>query len=375
MVDGQGRHAEVAGGGFAGLAAAAALAQRGWSVTMHEKGAELRALGAGIVMWNNSLKVLDALGMLSVLIPRSMTPPFYETRVQNEIVSQEDFDGLHWRTMTRKDLHQVMVDGAMRLGVEIRVDSEVVAADPSGWIELANGERREADLVVGADGVASKVRESIGFGQKRSRYDDGITRLIVPRNKEKLGPGNWDNVIDFWRFEPRVLRVLYVPCNENDLYIALMAPIADKEGSTVPISLDLWAEHFPHLRPILEPAAKLHGRYDGYQTNVLDTWSAGSVALVGDAGHAMCPALGQGAGCALVNAYTLAQNVSDPAFLTIADALQAWEIEERPYTDRCQSRSAFFADTRSMSKGNQFTDEVLETAKYDPTAKTALGAL
>jgi 2-methyl-3-hydroxypyridine 5-carboxylic acid dioxygenase len=165
-----------------------------------------------------------------------------------------------------------------------------------------------------------------------------------------------------------VLRVLYVPCNDDELYIALMSPVDDKEGSAVPINLDVWVENFPHLEPILTPAARIHGRYDGYQTNVLDNWTNGVVALVGDSAHAMCPALAQGAGCAMGNAYTLAVAASTSTGDLAAD-LVSWEAQERGITDRCQSRSAYFAETRSMAKGNQFTTEMLETAIYDPTAR------
>jgi 2-methyl-3-hydroxypyridine 5-carboxylic acid dioxygenase len=367
----QNRAAQVVGAGFAGLTAATTLAQRGWDVTVHERAAELRALGAGIVLWNNSLRVIEALGLLDELERRSMVPPFYETRIHNETVSREDFGGLPWRSMTRKDLHDVLVEGAMAAGVKIVVDSEVVAAKPEGSVTLADGTEIKADLVIGADGVRSKVRDSIGFDQERTTSRDGITRLIVPRNKDLLGPGDWDNVIDFWNFEPRVLRVLYVPCNDDELYIALMSPADDSEGSAVPINLDVWVENFPHLEPILIPAAKIHGRYDRYQTNVLSSWTNGRVALVGDSAHAMCPALAQGAGTAMSNAYTVAEAATQSSSGDLADTLVAWEKAERGITDRCQSRSAYFAETRSMSKGNQFTQEMLETAIYDPTATKA----
>ena len=55
-------HAEIAGAGFAGLAAAIALRQRGWTVRVHEKEAALRAFGAGIFVWENGLRVLHAIG-------------------------------------------------------------------------------------------------------------------------------------------------------------------------------------------------------------------------------------------------------------------------------------------------------------------------
>ncbi|MDI2098602.1 FAD-dependent oxidoreductase [Ruicaihuangia caeni] len=369
MSESNGRHAEVAGGGFAGLTVATALAQRGWSVTLHEKGDELRAFGAGIVLWHNSLEVLKAIGAYEPLLPKSMVPPFYETRMHNVTQSKEDFWGLEWRTMTRQDLHETLVDAARNSGVDIRVASEVVSADPAGSVTLASGEVRKADLVIGADGVASKVRDSNHFELERTKSRDGITRLIVPRRKEDLGPGEWDNVIDFWNLEPRVLRVLYVPCNDDELYLALMAPIEDKEGSAVPINYDVWVESHPYLAPVLEEAAKIHGRYDGYQTTVLKQWTKGRIALIGDAGHAMCPALAQGAGTAMSNAYTVAVAATEAANADLPQALVDWEARERQITDECQERSAWFAETRSMAKGNQFTPQMLETARYDPTTR------
>src|ERR1035438_9188608 len=55
-------HAEIAGAGFAGLTAAIALRRRGWTVRVHEKDAALRAFGAGIFIWENGLRVLQAIG-------------------------------------------------------------------------------------------------------------------------------------------------------------------------------------------------------------------------------------------------------------------------------------------------------------------------
>ncbi len=363
-----GRHAEISGAGFAGLTAATALALRGWTVRLHEKAPELREQGAGIVLWHNSLKVLKAIGAYDEVMSDSMTPPYYETRVQHESVSHEDFGGLPWRTMTRPHLHKCLLNAAIRAGVEIRTGSEVVAADPRGTLTLASGEVLKADLVVGADGVKSVVRDSIGFKQERWRSRDGITRFLVPRHKAELGPGEWDNVIDFWMLTPRYLRVLYVPCNERELYIALGAPRSDEQGSRTPIDLDLWTSTYPELTPVLRSAAVASDpRYYGYQTTVVEEWSRGRVALVGDSAHAMCPALAQGAGCAMTNAYTLAEAATEAADDEMEGALARWERLERPITDRCQKRSADYAATRGMAEGNQFTIENLETALYDPT--------
>ncbi|MER6530194.1 NAD(P)/FAD-dependent oxidoreductase [Streptomyces sp. NPDC001508] len=364
----RGRHAEVSGAGFAGLTAATALAQRGWTVRIHEMGAELREQGAGIVLWHNSLKVLKAIGAYDEVMADSMTPPWYETRFQHDSLSHEDFGGLPWRTLTRPHLHKSLLNAALRAGVEICTGSEVVSADPRGRITLASGETLDADLVVGADGVKSKVRDSIGFAQERWKSGDGIIRLLVPRHRAELGPGEWDNVIDFWNLDPRYLRVLYVPCNERELYIALGAPRDDEQGSRTPIDLDLWTSAYPELTPVLRSAAQARDpRYYGYETTYVAEWRRGVVALVGDAAHAMPPALAQGAGCAMANAYTLAVAATEAADGELEEAMERWEQLERPFTDRCQQRSADFAATRRMAEGSQFTLENLETAIYDPT--------
>lgn len=363
------RHAEISGAGFAGLTAAAALAQRGWTVRVHERAPELRTEGAGIVLWNNSLQVLDKVGAIHDIMSDSMTPPAYETRMNNVIQSQETMEGIRWRTMTRAHLYNSLLTAAREAGAEVVPGSEVTGATEDGQLTLASGETTQADLVVGADGVGSAVRDSLGVPLTRQRSGDGITRFLVPRRKaelQKLEPDTeWDNVIDFWNLEPRVLRILYTPANERELYIALMSPSADAQGSKVPIDLDLWTSVFPQLAPVLEDAATIPGRYYGYQTTRLENWTTGRVALIGDAAHAMCPALAQGAGCAMQNAYTLA--VAATAAADIPSALTEWERLERPYTDRAQDRSQWFADTRSMAEGNQFKGEMVETALYNPT--------
>jgi 2-methyl-3-hydroxypyridine 5-carboxylic acid dioxygenase len=165
-----------------------------------------------------------------------------------------------------------------------------------------------------------------------------------------------------------VQRILYSPCNDQELYLGLMAPAADERGSRVPIDLEYWLEMFPFLEPVLVEAAKLQtARYDRYETAKLDSWTRGKVALVGDAAHAMCPALAQGAGCAMVNAYSLAMELEE--IPSVEEALPSWEKRIRPITDLCQAISGEYAANRSLSKGNQFTARALETARYDPTRR------
>ena len=112
--------------------------------------------------WHNGLRALELIGALDEVVANSTRPPIYETRVQNRTVSREKLPGMLFRVMTRQHLHSAILAAARREGVDIVVDSEVVSADPAGAVTLASGQVLRADLVVGADGVGSAVRDSSG---------------------------------------------------------------------------------------------------------------------------------------------------------------------------------------------------------------------
>lgn len=366
-------HAEIAGAGFAGLTAAIALSQRGWTVRVHEMAPELRAFGAGIYIWENGLRVLAAIGAYEDVLAGAHEARVYETRHENRLVGMHEFSvaacGSRMLTMTRQHLYGAIVAAAARAGVDVVTSSEVIGAEPDGTLLTAAGGRHRADLVIGADGVKSKVRDALSLLKERQVYDDGIVRVLGPRLKDRLGAGTWDHVIDFWSFEPRLLRILYTPCNERDLYLAMMAPVNDRAASAIPINPDIWSKSFPQLEPVIRSIGA-RGRYDPYETTKATRWSAGRVAIVGDAAHAMAPTLGQGAGTAMMNALALA--VALERAPTVDAALAAWEARERPLTEYTQDRSAEVAKERRFSEHGVWNDETLRTARHIPTGTEAV---
>jgi 2-methyl-3-hydroxypyridine 5-carboxylic acid dioxygenase len=289
-------------------------------------------------------------------------PDYYETFLNGASVSLE-VPGYPYWAITRPKLHSLLADAARAAGVEIVTSSRAVGADPAGALLMADGSRLEADLVIGTDGAGSAVRNSLSdLTQERKKYSDGVCRVLIPRPEEFRGE-RWNRVLDYWTLEPDAMRVLYHPMGPDMLYIAFMAETKNERASRIPVDVEVWSDRFPHLIPIIELAGKAEGgRHDNYQTNRVTPWSTGRAVLVGDAAHAMCPALGQGAGVGIVNAVDLAYALDQ--YDTLTEALAVWEGRERQMTDDVQARSAYMAETRNMAKGSNWTPRLLETANF-----------
>lgn len=356
------RHAEIAGAGFAGLTVSIALAQRGWSVRLHERNDSVRDFGAGILLWRNAMLSLEVIGVAQAIRDNGVQPDYYETNLNGQSVSPE-LPGYPYWAIPRPTLHSLLASAARAAGVEIVVGSQAVGADPTGALLMQDGSRLEADLVIATDGAGSAVRNSLpAFRQDRKKYSDGVCRLLIPRPEEFRGE-QWNRVIDFWTLEPDAMRILFIPVGPDMLYLGMMADTGNTRASRIPIDVEVWSQRFPELAAIIELAGHAEGgRHDNYQTNHVTPWSTGRVVLVGDAAHAMCPALGQGASVGIVNAVDLAYALDQ--FDDINEALGEWEQRVRPMTDAAQARSAYMAETRTLARGNGFTTEVMETANY-----------
>jgi 2-polyprenyl-6-methoxyphenol hydroxylase-like FAD-dependent oxidoreductase len=325
------RHAEIAGAGFAGLTAACALAQRGWSVRVHERGERLRTTGAGIYIYENGLRVLAAVGAYAAAVEGA---PFAHTREvrddRNRVISVHRWEGSRVFSIVRQTVINALAAAAERAGAEIVTGSVATAASADGELVLADGRKLKADLIVGADGSNSAVRQAVGLLWKRKFLVDGATRLLIAKTEQERVAADAGTTVEYWS---GTRRVLYTPCSENDIYIALTMLDRDEIAKATPVRKDAWKRWFPHLDPLVDRFGE-QGRYDRFDMIKLRGWSAGRVALVGDAAHALPPNIGQGGGCAMMNALSLAVHLERHA--DVPAALAAWEKNERPITEHAQ---------------------------------------
>jgi 2-polyprenyl-6-methoxyphenol hydroxylase-like FAD-dependent oxidoreductase len=334
------RHAEIAGAGLGGLTLAAALAQRGWSVRVHERARDLRTFGAGLQMADNAMRVAEAIGAARRMNELGRRPIAREVRNgRNEIINRHVYQGPAFQKVifiTRGDLLAALAEAANGAGVEIVTSSEVVSIDPAGEVTLNDGKRHRADLVVGADGIGSKVRTSLGLAHSRRVLPDGSIRLVIPRTAEERESVEGNTNVEWWS-EGR--RVLYIACNKADLYLALTVFDRDAQAKALPLRPEVWARTFPHLHALFGRIGNA-GRWDRFEEIIMPRWYRGRAALIGDAAHAMTPNLGQGGACAMMGALGLAVELDQTH--DVEQALPKWEARERSIINHAQRWSRIY---------------------------------
>lgn len=327
---------EIAGAGLSGLTAASAFAKAGWSVRVHEKGSELREIGAGIFLWENGLRALEEIDVYDAVVETGewVEEPLLRDH-RGETLQEEWLRNERLVTVGRRHLHRTLVERAEELGVEIVTDSPIVRALPNGTLIGADGTHYSGDLAIGADGVFSKVRDSLGLRTSLRDLRDGGGRHLIARTADD--PVN--QTIEQWNGGRRIG---IVPCSPDQTYIFLCCPAEDRRGrDQTPFSPGEWLESFPEFRSQLERISPdTEGRWAPFHDVSVSSWRSGRTVIIGDAAHGMSPNLGQAACVAMTNAVRLAVAVSNAKSLDFA--LRGWEGEMRPIADRVQKYSRVY---------------------------------
>jgi 2-polyprenyl-6-methoxyphenol hydroxylase-like FAD-dependent oxidoreductase len=339
-------HAEIVGAGFGGLVAAIGLADRGWSVRLHESRDSLRGEGYGIAIHQNMAHIFSAFGLLERVLAGGMKIDRRDSMdAHGDVVLSRKTERSPFR-IDRQHIVSLLAERAREAGADIRFKSRVEAVAPDGSIMLQDGQRRRADLVVAADGVNSAIRDSLGLRKRRISGRDGGVRVTIPRLPAEIVADEHGGTVMVEAWADR-RRVLYCPVTRTELYVLLTCTVRDLAARATPIDPTVWARSFPTMRDLFvrvrEQAVWPQARWDQFQTIRLQRWSTGRVALLGDAAHAMPPYLAQGAGHAMMNALGLAVAVQEAP--SLQSAFDQWERNERPLTEHTQRWTRIYGMT------------------------------
>jgi 2-polyprenyl-6-methoxyphenol hydroxylase-like FAD-dependent oxidoreductase len=329
----------IVGGGIAGLALGRALRTQGFMPEIIERMRSWPDGGAGLYIPGNGVRALAELGLADQVLARAVRLSHqrildYRGRRLAEVELAKVWGHVGVCVgIARGELHRILIDGAagvpLRLGVTVTTltqgaDHVVVTFD--------DGSRGTYDVVVGADGIHSSIRQLV-FGAVPPRYLGQVSwRFLVDRSA----------AIETWTAMLGPRRVfLTLPVGPNRLYCYADLVAA---GTTDPARGDLdrlaslfseFAEPVPSLLTELQSFDAIH--FSPIEEIVLEAWVRGRVVLIGDAAHATSPNMAEGASMALEDALVLAQMLA--THRTAPAALSAFTERRRARVSWVQLRT------------------------------------
>ncbi|WP_144783309.1 FAD-dependent urate hydroxylase HpxO [Microbacterium sp. BH-3-3-3] len=325
----------VIGAGVGGTSAALALQKLGHEVVVYDRMRENRPVGAALSLWSNGVKVLNWLGLgpqVAALGGRMDDMAYYDGHTGEELcrfslgpVTEQT--GQRPYPVARADLQQLMMDAVgaenLRLGMPLTSVSET---DGVVTATFADGSTDTADLLIGADGARSLVRDYVteptGIRPERS-YSGYVNYNGLVAADERIGPlDQWTTYVGDGK------RCAVMPVAGNRFYFFVDVPgpsgVVEDRMAALEHAFGSWGA--PGVRALLDgidPDGSLN-RVEIWDIDPFDTWVRGRVAILGDAAHNTAPDIGQGACSALEDSFALGI-VFATSTLGVEDSLKRYE--------------------------------------------------
>jgi 2-polyprenyl-6-methoxyphenol hydroxylase-like FAD-dependent oxidoreductase len=367
----------IIGCGIAGQAAAIALARDGHDVTVMERFAEARPVGAGLLLQPSGLIAMERLGLREAIkgwgapVVRSYGRTIGGRTVMDlryaEVGSQAHGLGVH-----RSALFGVLHDGLLVSGATVRLGFDAgKIEDPAAPTVLAlNGERHGPfDLLVDCAGAHDTLRRSLGLRVSDKVYPWGALWTTCP-DRSNAFPNELRQIYDSAKMMIGILPVGRVPGADGN-HVALFWSLKRAEyeaqktagiGALKARILKAW----PDAKPIVGEVASFDQfSLASYRDVAMPRWRKGRVLVMGDAAHGTSPQLGQGANLALIDTITLASALRQRK--DVDEALALYEKIRRPHIRYYQMMS------RAMTPVFQSDSRVtgwMRDLLFGPMAKT-----
>jgi 2-polyprenyl-6-methoxyphenol hydroxylase-like FAD-dependent oxidoreductase len=342
-------NALIVGGGISGLAAALVLTRQGIDVDLIERQDQVHTLGSGITLIGPALRALNRLGVYEECVASGYGVTNFEIyEVDGTPASRfplpspvgTDQPGL--LGMMRPVLHRILLARAAREGTSVRTATSPVRINQQAGaakvsVSFNTGESGDYDLVVGADGLRSTVRNLV-FGPKSPLpRDQGIFRVVLPRPAEVTAEVQFLPAGD--------VNIGFTPTSPDRMYMYCLFPI--KEGylpdpaetvSLVRARITPFGGIVAKIRDAITEPGQIN--YTSFETIVAPApWYRGGTVILGDAAHCTTPHLAAGAAMCLEDAVALGEELA--AAPTVDDGLAAFC---RRRFDRCK----YVVDTSSQ---------------------------
>jgi salicylate hydroxylase len=336
----------VAGAGLGGLAAASCLMKAGHEVEIYEQAPQLGEIGAGIQISANAQHVLRDLGLGPAIDAVGVRPGAYVFRLHDtgEVIQQfslaeehERKNGAPYTQMHRADFHEILVNKAREFRPDvIRLNRKArgfVETDDGVTLHFTDGSSARGDLLIGADGLKSVVREQMLGAAPAVYTGDGAWRIVVPvENLPK-------DIL------PQVMSVFMGPGGHVVVYYLRSGKLLNFVGlvETDEVSEESWTMKFPWERlkadyagwhPIIQTIIDCATKDECYRWSLhrrepTMNWSTKRVTLLGDSAHPTLPYLAQGAVMAIEDGAVLTR-----ALAMTDDLPEALQIYQRNRIDR-----------------------------------------
>jgi salicylate hydroxylase len=320
----------IVGAGIGGLAAALALHKCDVDVVVLEQADRLQAVGAGIQLTPNANQVLARLGVLDAIVDAAFEPRSLEmvdgqrgrTLLSTPLAERARTRyGQPYLNVHRGDLQTVLLNAVKAttpaaIELDCRVSS-VVQGDDAVTVRLRGGRAVRADIVIGADGVHSIVRQHVVTQHQPARFTGHVAyRMLIPRSalgtdslpapSITLWMGPHGHIVSYWVRGGQLYNVVAIIEDSRWRDEGWNTPA---ELSAVRAVFDDWD---PRLQVLFGAAGDIH-KWALLDHRVPSVWSRGRTALLGDACHAMLPYLAQGGAMAIEDAWVLGQVLAGAA--------------------------------------------------------------